>query len=164
YHMFKRLNTGGELLSPQEIRNCTIRLLDNTFNEFLKEMAKNEDYLTCMSQLTDEKREQMYLEEYVLRFFALKNNREAYVKEVGDFLTGYMEAVSDPKRPTTFDDASERTAFDATFKILSDALGDSAFSGFNAKGNPKGYFSALHFEAFTLGLQAHVDKLISADA
>src|SRR5699024_1936789 len=23
YHMFKRLNTGGELLSAQEIRNCT---------------------------------------------------------------------------------------------------------------------------------------------
>src|SRR6516165_2436403 len=27
YHMFKRLNTGGELLSDQEVRNCTIRLL-----------------------------------------------------------------------------------------------------------------------------------------
>ena len=26
YHMFKRLNTGGELLSAQEIRNCTVRL------------------------------------------------------------------------------------------------------------------------------------------
>lgn len=24
YRMFKRLNTGGELLSAQEIRNCTI--------------------------------------------------------------------------------------------------------------------------------------------
>lgn len=164
YHMFKRLNTGGELLSPQEIRNCTIRLLDNTFNEFLKEMAKNEDYLKCMSQLTDEKREQMYLEEYALRFFALKNNRDAYAKEIGDFLTDYMEAVSDPKRSTTFDYASERTAFEATFKILNEALGDGAFSGFNEKGNPMGYFSALHFEAFTLGLQAHLDKLAAGDA
>jgi len=164
YHMFKRLNTGGELLSPQEIRNCTIRLLDNTFNEFLKEMAKNEDYLKCMSQLTDEKREQMYLEEYALRFFALKNNRDAYAKEIGDFLTDYMEAVSDPKRSTTFDYASERTAFETTFKILNEALGDGAFSGFNEKGNPMGYFSALHFEAFTLGLQAHLDKFSACDA
>jgi hypothetical protein len=31
YHMFKRLNTGGELLSDQEVRNCTIRLLDSVF-------------------------------------------------------------------------------------------------------------------------------------
>ena len=28
YHMFKRLNTGGEQLSTQEVRNCTIRLLE----------------------------------------------------------------------------------------------------------------------------------------
>jgi hypothetical protein len=34
YYVFKRLNTGGSLLSDQEIRNCTIRLLDNTFNSF----------------------------------------------------------------------------------------------------------------------------------
>jgi len=163
YHMFKRLNTGGEILSPQEIRNCTIRLLDNTFNEFLKEMAKNLDYLKCMSQLTDEKREQMYLEEYALRFFALKNNRDAYSKEIRYFLTDYMETVSDPKRPITFDYAVEREAFEATFTILNEALGDSAFSGFNEKGNPMGYFSALHFEAFTLGLQAHLDKLSAAD-
>ena len=27
YYMFKRLNTGGEPLEPQEVRNCTIRLL-----------------------------------------------------------------------------------------------------------------------------------------
>jgi len=37
YHMFKRLNTGGETLSEQEIRNCTVRLLDGgaTFMKFL---------------------------------------------------------------------------------------------------------------------------------
>jgi uncharacterized protein with ParB-like and HNH nuclease domain len=27
YYMFKRLNTGGQLLTEQQIRNCTIRLL-----------------------------------------------------------------------------------------------------------------------------------------
>jgi hypothetical protein len=27
YHMFKRLNTGGEVLSDQQLRNCTIRML-----------------------------------------------------------------------------------------------------------------------------------------
>src|ERR1700686_455173 len=32
YYMFKRLNTGGEPLSSQEVRNCTIRLLGSRFN------------------------------------------------------------------------------------------------------------------------------------
>ena len=40
YHMFKRLNTGGQILSDQQIRNCTIRLLDPTFNDFIIELSK----------------------------------------------------------------------------------------------------------------------------
>src|SRR5260221_8640560 len=49
YYVFKRLNTGGELLSEQEIRNCTIRLLDNTFNDFIIELAENSDFRECIS-------------------------------------------------------------------------------------------------------------------
>ncbi|MBI2378959.1 MAG: DUF262 domain-containing protein [Deltaproteobacteria bacterium] len=164
YHMFKRLNTGGELLSPQEIRNCTIRLLDNTFNEFLKKVSKNGDFENCMAQLTDEKRDQMYMEEYALRFFAIKNNRVEYVKEIGDFLTEYMEGVSDPEKATGFDYQKEAEVFNTTFRVLNEALGDSVFSGVNKRGNPMGYFSALHFEALTIGIQKHLAKLASADA
>lgn len=163
YHMFKRLNTGGELLSPQEIRNCTIRLLDNTFNEFLKEIVQNESYQECMAQLTDEKRQQMYLEEYALRFIALKNNREGYAKEIGDFLTSYMESVSDPEQPVELDYEAERTVFARTFELLESSFGDSAFSGFTPKGNPRNQFAALHFEAFTLGLQPHLAAFEDAD-
>jgi hypothetical protein len=164
YHMFKRLNTGGELLSPQEIRNCTIRLLDNTFNDFLKRLAKDENYLTCMTELPDEKREQMYMEEYVLRFLALKNNLGGYVKDIGDFLTEYMESVSDPEQNGQLDYPKEEHVFQDTFKVLSEALGDAAFSGFNKQGKAQGYFSALHFEALTLGIQKNLGKLAEADA
>jgi hypothetical protein len=163
YYMFKRLNTGGELLSPQEIRNCTIRLLDNTFNEFLKKVSKNADFETCMAQLTEEKREQMYMEEYALRFFAIKNNQGAYVKEIGDFLTEYMEAVSDPEKVAGLDYPNEEQVFNTTFRVLSEALGESTFSGVNKQGNPMGYFSALHFEALTIGIQKYLSKLTAAD-
>jgi hypothetical protein len=165
YYMFKRLNTGGEPLSPQEIRNCTIRLLDNRFNEFLKTSAMNPDYKTCMKELTEEKREQMYMEEYALRFFAMKNFRAAYVKDIEDFLTMYMEAVSDPeKTDVPFDYVAEAATFSDTFRVLSEALGEAAFSGVNKQGTPMGYFSALHFEALTLGIQPHLGKLVAADA
>jgi hypothetical protein len=163
YHMFKRLNTGGELLSPQEIRNCTIRLLDNRFNEFLKKVSRNTDFEVCMAQLTDEKRDKMYMQEYALRFFAIKNNRAAYVKEIGDFLTEYMEAVSDPDNPAGFDYLQEEECFDTTFRVLKEALGDTAFSGVNKQGNPMGYFSALHFEALTVGIQKFLSRLAAAD-
>lgn len=160
YHMFKRLNTGGLLLSPQEVRNCTIRLLDGRFNDFLKTLAGTADYKICMTMLSEEKQMQMYMEEYVLRFFALRNNRREYVKEIGDFLTEYMEAVSDPAESgVRFDYAANQHAFETTFGFLSKALGESAFSGVNIAGTPKGYFSALLFEALTLGLQDYLDVI-----
>ncbi len=164
YHMFKRLNTGGELLSPQEIRNCTIRLLDNTFNEFLKEIVKVPDFETCMAQLTDEKRGQMYMEEYALRFFAIKNNQTEYVKDIGDFLTEYMERVSDPEQSAGFNYAAEKEIFHTTFKLLAAALGETAFSGVNKQGNPMGYFSALHFEALSIGIQPKLSTLANSDS
>ncbi|MGN6110499.1 MAG: GmrSD restriction endonuclease domain-containing protein [Kofleriaceae bacterium] len=165
YHMFKRLNTGGELLSPQEIRNCTIRLLDNTFNEFLKEVVKDPNYESCMTALTDEKRDKMYMEEYALRFFALRNKLDDYEKDIGAFLTEYMEAVSDPDadKKAPFDYPSQRKAFLDTFRVLNEALGESVFSGFNRQGKPQGYFSALHFEAITIGIQPCLDRLEAAD-
>lgn len=164
YYMFKRLNTGGERLSDQEIRNCTIRLLDNTFNDFIKRMSQNADYVACMAELTDEKREQLAMEEYVLRFFGMKNKRTEYEKNVGEFLTEYMEAVSDPERKdVTFDYDTEAKIFDNTFRVLNEALAEGAFSGVNKQGNIQGYFSALHFEALTMGLQTSLDKLATAD-
>lgn len=164
YHMFKRLNTGGEKLSDQEVRNCTIRLLSNTFNEFLIKSAENADFLTCMTEITDEKRDRMYLEECVLRFLAMKNDRARYEKEIAEFLTEYMEAVSDPERKShMFDQVAEATAFSETFRILNEALGEGAFSGVNKQGNPMGYFSMLHFEALTIGIQKHIKKLAGAN-
>ncbi|MBK8217877.1 MAG: DUF262 domain-containing protein [Myxococcales bacterium] len=163
YHMFKRLNTGGELLSPQELRNCTIRLLDNTFNDFLKQIVKEPDFETCMAQLTEEKRGQMYMEEYALRFFAIKNDQARYEKDIGDFLTEYMESVADPEKSAGFDYTAEAQTFKATFGVLSEALGETVFSGVNKQGNPMGYFSSLHFEALTLGIQPHLERLSAAD-
>lgn len=159
YHMFKRLNTGGELLSPQEIRNCTIRLLDDTFNDFLKKMAKERFFETCMAELTEEKRERMYMEEYALRFFAMKNDIDRYQKDIGDFLTEYMEAVSSPENAVAFDYSSEEQVFRKTFRALAEALGEGAFSGVNRQGNVMGYFSALHFEALTIGIQKHLKAI-----
>lgn len=163
YHMFKRLNTGGALLSPQELRNCTIRILDDKFNEFLKDIVKEPNFETCMTQLTDEKRHQMYMEEYALRFFAIKNNKDNYVKDISDFLTDYMESVADPDKLTHFDYVNEEKTFKTTFRVLAEALGETAFSGINKQGTPMGYFSALHFEALTIGIQPHLDKLAAAD-
>lgn len=161
YYMFKRLNTGGEILSQQEIRNATIKLLSNEFNSFIIDLSQNEDFVTCTSIISTDARNRKFDQELVLRFFALKNDFSSYVHDVSEFLTDYMEKVSDPKDPTEFSFDVERTTFVKTFLILrkiSDHLKiDSRIFGTIGRGNePRSQFSVYHFEGLSLGLQAVV--------
>lgn len=157
YYMFKRLNTGGELASEQEIRNCTIRLLDAAFNDFIAELSRNEDFVTCIAYLSEEKRKEKYDQELVLRYFGFKNDMETYVHNIGDFLTEYMEKVSSASVP--FDYVAEKEQFERTFLILRLTLGEHAFTGVVAGGVRPAQFLSLHFEAFALGIVPHLDAI-----
>lgn len=162
YHMFKRLNSGGIELEEQEIRNCTIRLLSNAVNEFMISCSELPAFRNCISTVSESQIEKRFDQELVLRFFAMKNWRDAYVHEIGSFLTEYLEAVSDTTPKLPFDTAAEDGVFGKTFQVLNEAVGADAFYMVvkrTAGGQSKYPFSVLHYEAFTLGLQPHLDRL-----
>lgn len=164
YHMFKRLNTGGQLLTPQQLRNCTIRLLDPKFNDLIIALSGNEAFRTATGTLTEESRLGAFDQELVLRFFAMKNDRAAFKHDVGDFLTEYMEQVSDPESALQFDYDAERAIFERTFAVLSAALGELAFTYANKARNALTHgFSVYHFEAITLGIQSRIDSIDPSD-
>lgn len=164
YHMFKRLNTGGVILSEQQNRNCFIRLLDNTFNEFIITLSSNEDFKICTAILTQSAMLEAFDQELVLRFFALRNWRDRFKHSVSDFLTEYMEAVSDPASKEDFDYEGQKAVFEKTFSIMAKTLGELAF-GFPNRNRDKisRGFSALRFEAFAIGLQARLADLDPTD-
>ena len=167
YHMFKRLNTGGTLLSEQEIRNCTIRLLDNTFNQFVIERSQDENFTECISSISSEQFDKKFDQELVLRFFALKNWQARYVHEIGSFLTEYMEAMTESQKGDAFDYVKELGEFKKTFDTLQASLGSDAFYMVvrRSAGTQSKYpFSVLHYEAFTLGLQPHLSRLDPTDS
>ncbi|WP_198390804.1 DUF262 domain-containing protein [Burkholderia ubonensis] len=160
YHMFKRLNTGGTSLSPQQLRNCTIRLLDPKFNDYIIRLAEKNDFKTCTMTISDEQKISDYREELVLRFFAFKNWRDKYSHDIADFLTDYMEAVSDPENPEPFDYDAEEADFDKTFSILARTLAEKAFSRANGRlDDLVSGFGVYQYEAFTLGLQPHLQRI-----
>ncbi len=165
YHMFKRLNTGGESLSEQQIRNCAIRMLSKEFPDFIVTMSSVEDFQICTSALTEARMLSAVDQELVLRFFALKNRRDQFKHEVSDFLTEYMEDVADPSRPYQFDYVAEERIFRKTFQILRVALGDKSFAFRNKAGSALAAgFSMYHFEAIVIGLQKIIDSLDPLDA
>jgi len=166
YHMFKRLNSGGVELEEQEIRNCTIRLLSNTYNAFMIECSESEDFKNCIKSVSESQIEKRFDQELVLRLFAMKNWRAAFVHEIGSFLTEYLEAISDSPPKIPFDISAERTVFRKTFQVLNAAAGIDAFYMVvkRAAGGQSRYpFSVLHYEAFTLGIQPHLNRLDPTD-
>jgi hypothetical protein len=160
YHMFKRLNTGGELLSEQQVRNSTIRMLSSTFPEFLIAMSKVEAFADCTEYLTRERVNSGFDQELILRFFALKNRRHQFKHEVTDFLTEYMEDIADDKKAEVFDYVAEEAIFRKTFTILQKSLGAYSFAfAKKDRSGLSGGFSTYHYEAITVGLQDALAKI-----
>lgn len=160
YHMFKRLNTGGTLLTDQQMRNCTIRLLDDKFNDFIIELSKSEYYRKTIENLSEEQFLGAYEQELVLRFFTFKNNGDAFKHDIRDFMTEYMEQVSDPEHSRIFDYEKQRIDFEKTFEILAKTLGEQSFSRTNtARNDLQRKFIVYQFESFTLGLQDFLNDI-----
>jgi hypothetical protein len=163
YYMFKRLNTGGEDLTAQEVRNCTIRMLDASFIEFVARLSREPSFKTCISPLTDDARNRLYDQELVLRFFAFRNDRARYRHEVGEFMTEYMERVAAGE--LAFDYTLQEHVFLKTFRLLEVCLGENAFAYIHpSRGSYVQQFSSYHFEAFTLGLQSALEYINEASS
>jgi uncharacterized protein with ParB-like and HNH nuclease domain len=85
FHIFERLNTGGVVLRPQEIRNC---IHQGAFNDLLNELNKNEHWRSIIGSDKPDKR--MRDVELILRFLALLCNHDKYRKPMKDFLSEFM--------------------------------------------------------------------------
>lgn len=90
FFIFERLNTGGMILSAQEIRNC---IYHGDFNELLKELNLNKNWRFLYGKSSQRMRDQ----ELILRFFALHFEWEKYTKPIKAFLNSFMARNKDLK-------------------------------------------------------------------
>jgi hypothetical protein len=151
YEMFKRLNTGGAVLMPQEIRNCTARMVGDAgvrFYSFLKDSAAYASFVACTATIAETDREQKADEELVLRFFALKNSEDLFSGSVRDWLDDYMDTVMLEK--VSFDYNHEKAEFVRVFDFLGRALGVGAFVRYRDD-HPIGGLAPAYFEAVSVG-------------
>lgn len=47
YDLFQRLNTGGSNLSPQEVRNCILVMINKEFYNWLQRISSHESFQSC---------------------------------------------------------------------------------------------------------------------
>lgn len=126
FEIFERLNTGGVLLTPQEIRNCIIR---GRINYFLEELNKYSTWRTLLGKPKPDLR--MRDIEMIIRFFALLEDWEKYKKPMKDFIEEFMEKNKDLSK-----EREEKLSkiFKETMDIIKEKMGERAFklkSGIN---------------------------------
>ena len=138
YDLFERLNTGGVTLHEQEIRNC---VYIGEFNDFIKELAENEDFRSVVKMTENAERSGSY-EELVLRFFAYHEDSDSFIHSVKGFLNDYME-----KKTNNFKDKKYlNDLFVTTFKVINENLIEGI-----VRGARKNLTPIVLYEAISVG-------------
>lgn len=160
--MFKRLNTGGSILSSQEIRNCSLRMLEGgaAFYTELHKLSRFAGFQTAISTLSDTDRDQKGDEELVVRFLALKNGREYFRGSVRDWLDKYLESIL--VEHDQFDWNQETAAFEQVFSYIAETFESSAFVKYR-DGKPLGALAPAYFEAVSMGVYENLPGLLTRD-
>jgi hypothetical protein len=118
--IFERLNTGGIALNDMEIRNCLYR---GSLNALLKQLALNEDFITCANQRNLGKR--MADRALILRFLAFYERthlkaRLGLKRFLNEFFQTYRNADDDKL-------AEYEREFKKAMKACVTVFGDNGF-------------------------------------
>lgn len=156
YDLFQRLNTGGSELSPQEVRNCLLVMINRSFFDWLKTLSVNENFVSTTA-LSDRPLEEAYDVELALRFLVLSQISTLEIKSVGDvgvFLTDKMTEIAQSKK---YRKPPIKALFEQTFSILDEVLGDDAFKRYSVKkGRHEGGFLLSLYEVVGLGVAFNI--------
>jgi hypothetical protein len=143
YHIFERLNTGGTLLTNQEIRNCVYH---GSFITLLNEINANPFWRRILGKdVPDTRRKDI---ELIVRFFALRDV-SAYKKPMKDWLSKFMKKNRDASKDTL---DSSRDLFAKTCERIIETLGEKPF-------HIRAGLNAAVFDAVMTAFANHLDAI-----
>lgn len=157
YHVFKRLNRSGSVLSDQEIRNCSARLFGNDFPQALRELA-GEAVVRSAIGLPEEQMRKMSVEEYTLKLLANLYSQEPLKHSVVEFLDDFMQYGSEGKFAFT-DDKKQLVL--RTFGLIAKALPDGEAFRYRRGGEARGAVSTNLFDIVAYGVAKNIEYLES---
>ncbi len=134
YEMFQRLNTGGTHLSPQELRNCLLIMINPSLYQMLLDMSETNNFKNCFS-LSDTKTEERYDLEIVVRYLLYINFSEDFLnninksRNVDSFLTEELEKFA---MAGSLLNLVDKEKFDAIFDLLYRCLGEDVFKRYKS--------------------------------
>ncbi|MCL4407771.1 MAG: DUF262 domain-containing protein [Thermotogae bacterium] len=159
FDIFERLNTGSVQLNVQELRNSIYR---GPYNEFIKELANNKDFLFLLG--IEKPHSRMQDVELVLRFFAFYHKTYLkYAPPSKHFLNKEMEAY----KTFSNEEANDlREIFKKSVELTKTIFGETAFHRFVAgtSKDPNGHFEDKMnkglFDIITFGFTQYSKNVI----
>lgn len=147
FELFNRLNTGGTPLTQQEIRNCIFRDISPKFNDFLKKLTEERDYIDSVG-LSNAQIECLYNEELILRFISLYAAGDNIKTSISQHMTRFMENAL---KNAAFDYDTYEAIFKRVFAVLK-PLGPQIFRQKN------GDFATALYDVITYGIATNLEK------
>lgn len=155
YELFQRLNTGGSIATPQEVRNCILVMFNREMFQWMKKLSQNEMFRECIA-LSERPLEQQYDMELLLRFLVFRtiaidaNAMKGVGYDLGGFLTDRMVEMAKNEH---FNYQQEEDAFCKTFEILYEQMGSDSFRRYSPNKNKfLGGFLVSAYEVIALGV------------
>ncbi|MDQ3581163.1 MAG: DUF262 domain-containing protein [Pseudomonadota bacterium] len=143
YHVFERLNTGGTLLTNQEIRHC---IYHGNFISFLNQANTLPAWRRILGKdVPDTHRKDI---ELLVRFFAMRDI-SAYRKPMKDFLSKFMKKNRDASAEVL---GTSRRIFERTCDNVVASLGEKPF-------HVRAGLNAAVFDAVTTAFSNHLDEV-----
>lgn len=158
YDLFDRLNSGGAILSDQEIRNSLIVMTDPTFLDWLEGLRSLPDFQSSVSP-SDRQSSEQYDLELVVRWLALTNRKLEELRQFKDLRELLTDSVIQYAQNSTFDRDDQADLFTRTFAVLGQVPDGDVFRRYDpSKDRFLGKFSVSAFEVISVGVAAHVDR------
>lgn len=143
YILFKRLNTGGVELTPQEIRNA---MFQGIAIETVQRMARDEAFLKATDKKIPTKRKQD--QDFVSRFIAFYLfDYEKYIPDLETYINKSMELLRDSSDSNLI--PKMKTDFIKAMEIAYEIFGNDAFRKRENVNNPRNPLNKAYFEVIS---------------
>lgn len=156
YILFKRLNTGGIPLSPQEIRNAVFfgKAID-----IVREMSEYHEFLKASQNKIPTRRKQSM--DFISRFvaFYLLGYESYSASDLDNFINEAMKGIKQGRFDSRID--TMKSNFVKAMKLASEIFGNDAFRKRTFRTDPRKPLNKAYFEVIAVGFANLDDDEIS---
>lgn len=138
FQIFERINTGGEFLKPQEVRNCVYQ---GSFNSLLISLNKNHEWRDMFGSEVEDSR--MNDIELILRFFTLAEfNYKSFLKQQINLKKELNLCMGRYKNISDLEINIMKLKFEKVIQFLHHKIGKNAFRNISAEDDK--YITRFH--------------------